>query len=225
MSKIAFLAILSCVGFTVLFAAERSARADGDKLEVRARVSHEALAKRQPKRDPDLEGKKVRLADLRRGAVPNGMADAEKTAQRRGSLVSRSTIISDQSNWTIVPKEAVLYIPSYYQKRVNGERHGKLIGWQEFYARNRSWIKLQEVSLAQASGDDEIDEKVLKGHKIGGRLVVATCNGGPISVKPLKEKPADPTLAAEQEAEKAKKDARDAKVLKELMNRIQSGKR
>ncbi|MEC9054718.1 MAG: hypothetical protein VX633_05400, partial [Verrucomicrobiota bacterium] len=118
-----------------------------------------------------------------------------KLAKARESLVARSTIVSGASNWTIVPRGAVLVTPSRFKGRVDGQRAGKLVTWRDFYAKNGSWIRLLPVTLAQATGQDPLKEEYLDALKRSGLLVVAVCQGGPISVNLPVEGKEPPRLA------------------------------
>ena len=173
------------------------------QLKVRPRMTHEQLARLQRPRDPKLSRQRVRLSDVEQQRARQ--ADSEgsaKLAKARESLVARSTIVSGASNWTIVPRGAVLVTPSRFKGRVDGQRAGKLVTWRDFYAKNGSWIRLLPVTLAQATGQDPLKEEYLDALKRSGLLVVAVCQGGPISVNlPVegKEPPrvAKPVKAAE----------------------------
>ena len=152
-------------------------------IEVSPRPTHEQLLKLQRPRNPELKGRTVRLSDLQR---PKLSDDAEKTAaaaKRRESLVKRSTVVAGVSGWTIVPRGAVLSVPSRFEARIDGQRTGKLVSWRDFYARNSSWIRLLPVTIEQATGQNPLTEDYMDSLKRTGLLVVAVCEGGPISVR------------------------------------------
>ena len=60
-------------------------------------------------------------------------ASAYRVLQRgkakSSSLQSRSTILSDGRYWTMVPKGAVLMVPSKLKSRVNTKSTGKFLAW------------------------------------------------------------------------------------------------
>jgi hypothetical protein len=121
--------------------------------------------------------RKIKIADepIEMKAITSGKTD---------SLISRSAILSQGGSWTIVPKESVLNVPRHLSMHVNGERTGQLVSWAEFYAKNRGWLKVQNVELAQARGDEALAEETVRGYRESGHVVVAVCHKGPISMKP-----------------------------------------
>jgi hypothetical protein len=156
--------------------------------ETKFRPTHEALMKRRAeaakKASTSKDGvKTVRPGDIK--YVPR---------KKMGTLIDRSAILCSGGNWTIVPKEAVIHIPPAYQARVNGKRSGKLVPWQDFFAKNRGWIHTHSVSIAQARGDSPMVPEQVDTYKRLGRVVVAVCHNGPISVKPPK---VDETVAGD----------------------------
>ncbi len=80
---------------------------------------------------------------------------------KTGSLIKRSAILSHGKSWTIVPKEAVLDGPKNFASRVNGKREGKLVSWREFLAKNRVWLQLPHVGVAQARGEIPLGEEAV----------------------------------------------------------------
>ena len=209
MNRISLLCVLAATGISSLGAVEpitpatAGGNSKGKQLKVRPRMTHEQLARLQRPRDPKLSRQTVRLSDVEQQRARQ--ADSEgsaKLAKRRESLVARSTIVSGASNWTIVPRGAVLVTPTRFRGRIDGQRAGKLVTWRDFYAKNGSWIRLLPVTLEQATGQDPLTEEYLDALKRTGLLVVAVCQGGPISVNlPVegKEAPrlAKPVKAAE----------------------------
>ena len=84
--------------------------------------------------------------------------------------------------WTMVPKGAVLHIPSSLTSRVNVEPQGTLISWSNFMARNRGWLRAQPVEMAQARGESPVSEESLEAINNSSQVVIATFQNGPISV-------------------------------------------
>jgi hypothetical protein len=214
---------LLVAGLPVLSASSQQPLPGKEGKQIRYRTTHDDLAKKQPARDPSVQDRTVALDELRKVNAGGGSAPDAAEAERTKGLVGRSTILSAGQNWTIVPKDAVLHVPAYYKARVDGERKGRLIGWQEFYAMNRSWIRLHNVTMPQARGDTPLSEKDLQGHEATGLLVVAVCAGGPISVKVPKEQSQDPVLAEEQNRQAEAEATNEAKALEDLKLRLQQG--
>ena len=155
-----------------------------EHVKVRPRMTHEQITRLQSPRDPNLKQRKVRLADIEQPRT--GKVDSEVSSQlakRRESLVARSTVVSGASCWTILPRGSVLLTPSRFKRRVNNERRGKLVTCTDFYAKNASWIRLLPVTLDPATGRSPLTDEYLSSLKRTGLLVVAVCEGGPISVR------------------------------------------
>ena len=143
-------------------------------VAAKPRPQHGELTKQRSKRTTDSKievlDKSVKIEKIR--------------SDKRGSLIARSAVISYRGEWTIVPKEAILNTPSHLSRWINGKREGKLVTWQQFFAKNRGWIQAQEVTLPQARGEEPLPQGVLNKIANSGRVVVAVCHDGPISVKP-----------------------------------------
>ena len=181
--------LLAALGLTVAGAVEPVRLSDEavrgeERVKVRPRMTHEQLSKLQRPRDPGLKIRKVRLADIEQPRTKEvNLEVSSQLEKRRESLVARSTIVSSSSSWTILPRGSVLLTPSRFKSRVDSERRGKLVSWRDFYARNASWIRLLPVTLDQATGRVPLTEEYLSSLKRIGLLVVAVCEGGPISVR------------------------------------------
>ena len=102
------------------------------------------------------------------------------------SIVATSDFLSFAGRATLVPKKAILHIPANMVDRVKHQPGSTVQTWSEFYAMNRAWITTVEVSRVQAEGNEPLAEDLLKRNAKSGSVVVATYQGGPISVLPLK---------------------------------------
>jgi hypothetical protein len=127
---------------------------------------------------------------VRLNQVPIGEVTKKRSDQ--ASLVGRSTVLSFGDFWTLVPKGAVLHVPEGLKGRVGTAPSGRLLGWSEFYQRNRGWLRQQAVEVSHARGERLLDEEVVKNFTSLTQVVVATCHSGPISMK----KPVVPEAAA-----------------------------
>lgn len=101
-------------------------------------------------------------------------------------LISESDTICFNGAVTLVPKRAVLQTPKNLVDRLKYVPGAKLMSWSEFYALNRGWITTVEVSRVQAEGNNPLTAETKKQLVKSGNLIVATFQGGPISVLPLK---------------------------------------
>jgi len=115
-------------------------------------------------------------------------------ANKPGDLISRSDILCFGGIATLVPKRAVIHIPKGVASRIGMQDGVKIVTWPDFLAANRAWITTLNVSRLQAEGNEPLSEATLKSFVKESRLVVATYEGGTISVLPLKV-PETPTVA------------------------------
>lgn len=104
------------------------------------------------------------------------------------SLLSSSDIISFGGFATLVPKSAIIQTPTNYSDRLKLESGAKIVSWADFYALNRGWITTVEISREQAEGNQPLASEVRKQITKSRNLIVATYQGGPISL--LSAKPA-----------------------------------
>ena len=147
--------------------------------KAKLRPTHDQLAKR-----------KSTGHEITKGAahfVPAEPGTVQRKQREATSLIDRSTILSFGGFWTIVPKDAVIHSPSNYRARLVTKPTGRLLPWQEFHARNRGWIHTQNVSLSEARGETPLTQETIDTYRRTGRLVVAVCHQGPISMKAAKE--------------------------------------
>ncbi|MEK7950138.1 hypothetical protein [Luteolibacter soli] len=129
--------------------------------------------------------------------------DPSVAAQQSGDLMETSDFLSFGGRATLVPKHAILNIPPLLANRIKLERGSAVQTWAEFYASNRGWITTVEVSRVQAEGNQALGEELSKRMEKSSTVVVATYQGGPISVLPLKV----PVKAAPAETAGAQKPA------------------
>lgn len=111
-----------------------------------------------------------------------GEAKVERPANL--SIIGGSTVLNDGRNWTLVPKGAVIHLPESMKARVDQKPVGHMLPWRDFLTKNRNWIATTEVSFDQAAGHQPIptDRTGLQARQ--DRIVVATHQAGPISVRP-----------------------------------------
>lgn len=130
---------------------------------------------------------------LRKESQNDPMKRMEPSKGADPSLVNRPKDILTESDIlcfggmaTLVPKRAILLKPQSMADRTTMKAGARLVPWMEFFARNRGWITTVEVSRVQAEGNEDLSEDTRKQVTECGNLVVATYQGGPISVLPLK---------------------------------------
>jgi len=99
------------------------------------------------------------------------------------SIIKQSAILHDGVNWTLVPKGAVIFLPTALQSRVDVKPVGTLLSWNDFLAKNRSWVTTNEVSFDQAAGVVPLAAERVAFWARQDKVVIATHQMGPISVK------------------------------------------
>ena len=128
--------------------------------------------------------------DPMRKQAPAKGVDPSKV-NRPQSLIASSDTICFNGAVTLVPKRAILQMPKNLAERLKYQKGAKLMTWAEFYAVNRGWITTVEVTRVQAEGNTPLAEETTKRIAKSGNLIVATYQGGPISVLPPKQPPVE----------------------------------
>lgn len=105
-----------------------------------------------------------------------------RVEEQRPGILERSTILSFNGFWTLVPRGAVLHLPPAYADRIVAAPEGTLLPWPDFCTRNRGWLHIQPVRLSDALGETDLSEDTREANERLGRVVVAVFRGGPISV-------------------------------------------
>lgn len=120
---------------------------------------------------------------------------------RPQDLISRSEILCFNGFVTLVPKRAVLQFPKNLAERLKAQPGAKIKSWSDFYAANRGWITTVEVSRIQAEGKQPLSKETSLQMVKSGNLIVATYNGNPISVLPLKVPEPPPAVSNSQKSQ------------------------
>ena len=160
----------------IVFSASCVAAAAAD-VEMRDAVRHEDLAKiagQLQENDP--------MAKL----APSEGDDPAKVNQP-GNLIDQSDLLCFGGFATLVPKRAILHVPESLKDRLQIQPDARILGWAEFYERNRGWLTTVEVSRVQAEGNEPLAEETSDRVSKSLGIVVATYQNGPISVLPMKE--------------------------------------
>jgi hypothetical protein len=109
------------------------------------------------------------------------------------SIIAQSTILSDGTNWTLVPKGAVLFVPEKLKTRISDQPSGTLLSWSDFLVNNHNWITPCEISIEQATGKTPLSANRSAFWVKQEKIVVAVHQRGPISFRsapiPISSKP------------------------------------
>ncbi len=115
--------------------------------------------------------------------VPSGQ---ESIIKPPTDFLATSEILCFNGLATFVPKRAVIRVPKTYSSRLVMDPEAQVKTWKEFYLANRGWITTLEVTRNQAEGNVPLAEAAQEQMSKSGNLTVATFQGNPISVLPLK---------------------------------------
>ncbi len=163
---------------------------DGKKRVVRDAAWHQAMAQKR------------RAAQANNPLANYKVVEGEDATpvHQPVDIVDNSDIISFNGLTTLVPKRAILTIPESVQNRIGKHTPGhRIVAWKEFLHANRGWITTMEVSRAQAEGRQPFNEIATERISKSSSLMVATYQGGPISVLPLREPETENESAAEND--------------------------
>jgi hypothetical protein len=110
-------------------------------------------------------------------------SDAPVTRPTEQSIIKQSSILHDGTNWTLVPRGAVIFTPSALKARVDVKPVGTLLSWPDFLVKNRAWITTTDISFDQAAGNEPMPAERAAFWAKQDKLVVAVHQSGPISVR------------------------------------------
>ncbi len=170
------IAIVSCCG-----GLQNRACAQSQQLPFRAKqdgtVNYEDLMRmtqRPPARDSITDDELAAIKAEHEVKYDRRFTPTKETAlPPRKDLYASSLIVSDGVNHTLLPKQAVIFLPERHRQRIVEEPVGKLVLWPDFQKLNHSWIRPLEVSLDVAKGDKAINEAIRRQFESGFQVVVS----------------------------------------------------
>lgn len=151
-------------------------------VPIVARITPDALAKLQQESP---------MALLPPPPVKDGTNVRRPEAQ---SIIKQSLVLNDGKNWTLIPKGAVIFIPEAMKSRVDVKPSGNLLGWRDFLTRNQAWITTTDISFDQATGKKPLQAERVAFWPKQDKVVIATHQNGPITVRVSKETQSPATL-------------------------------
>lgn len=143
---------------------------------------------KKPTTHKEIAAKQKEQADKKAEKHGDGPIKPIVTVKKR-SLIANSSLLASGGDWTLIPRGSVIHIPLHLKNKVVSKPKGKLINWKNFLRKNYGWLHVHEIKMTQAQGREKIDQKAIKAYKSIGKIVVATCAKGPISVAPDSLKP------------------------------------
>ncbi len=104
------------------------------------------------------------------------------------SLAELSQFLGEGGSFVILPKGSVIHSPEGAQVQILKSPQGQVTTWAEFLVAHRAWLTTCEVSQPQIRGEQPFTDEERAAFKKGGKVVVATFRGNPVTVLP----PVDP---------------------------------
>ena len=159
-------------------------------LDKQTPVATKAAASQDSVTDAQLKERaaQTKVEDFVNQFTPSEDTEADPSkAQAERDIISESDILCFNGVATLVPKSSVIHIPDALKGRMELVPGAKIVTWVEFIQLNRGWITSLEVKLTEATGETAFSEERTEWISENGKIIVATLQGGPISVLPPKE--------------------------------------
>jgi len=161
------------VAGTPLLPADEVKMASGQVM--RDAATHDELSARLAQaKDPIRELQQLKAKEAANPPRPAKVPD----------LFDSSDFLCFSGEATLVPKGAILHVPKDMQDRMHYNQGSTIKTWSDFLPTNRAWITTVEVNRLQAEGNAMLSEATLKEIAKSPQVVIATLQGGPISVMP-----------------------------------------
>jgi hypothetical protein len=98
------------------------------------------------------------------------------------SAFSKSIILFDGANFTLIPEGSILTLPADLRGNVVASPQGSFLLWPGFLKKNAKWLAPQEVTMEMARGDKDAAAEILQSLEGATKLRVAVYRSNPISV-------------------------------------------
>ncbi|WAC18066.1 hypothetical protein OVA24_12545 [Luteolibacter sp. SL250] len=97
-------------------------------------------------------------------------------------LLEMSTPLEGGGEFILLPKDSVIWCPPGLRSHMVSSPSGKFTDWLTFFSANRAWITTMDVTHDQITGKTPLHPDTMERYRKGNLLVVATFQGGPISI-------------------------------------------
>lgn len=124
--------------------------------------------------DAELEARRAASGGPKLRVVP-------KTAQPY-SLAELSQFLGEGERSVILPKGAVIHCPEALAAKLLAAPCGTITSWPDFLLAHRAWVTTREVTQEQIRGEAAFTDSDRAAFRSGGKLVVATFRGNPVTV-------------------------------------------
>lgn len=151
-------------------------------------AGNESKTPKTPKPRPSHQSVQAEIAKQQKGKNKQGDASTKPVEKpvdqnKEFNIADESTLLASKGLWTPVPKGTVIYTPKHLKSKIVSQPKGKISDWKQFFYKNRGWIHLHPVTIAQARGS-QIKPELIKAYQSMGKMVIATYQKNPISVMP-----------------------------------------
>ena len=120
--------------------------------------------------------------EARRGAGSSRKPRVVPKSPHAFSLAELSQFLGEGESSVILPKGAVIHCPEALTAKLLTTPGGKVMPWPEFLIAHRAWVTTREVSQEQIRGEAAFTDSDRASFLSGGKLVVATFRGNPVTV-------------------------------------------
>lgn len=119
--------------------------------------------------------------------ISNTTAEVQRPKIGGSGLYANSEVLISGGYHTVVPKGAVLAIPTNLKSKVSTKPSGDFLLWPKFLLKNHSWLLKKEITYAQASGENPINKTQMNMLTKSGKVVIAVMRNNPTSVAMTKD--------------------------------------
>lgn len=109
-------------------------------------------------------------------------SDLKRPSIASSGIYANSDILTSGNYHTVVPKGAVLAVPTNLGSKVASKPSGDFLIWPQFLLKNHYWLMKKEVTYEQASGEKTINKLQMDMLKRSGKVVIAVMRNNPTSV-------------------------------------------
>ncbi len=98
------------------------------------------------------------------------------------SAFSKSIILFDGTNFTLIPQGCILRLPANLREHVVSAPRGSFLLWPVFLKQNAKWLSTQEVPMEMALGDKDATADIMQKLDSDLKLRVAVYRSNPICI-------------------------------------------
>lgn len=126
----------------------------------------------------DLNTKRKKVDETR-----NYQIVENKSVPMNPSIYDNSMILAFDGKHTILPLDAIMFVPDALKDRVIDKPVGKFVLWPDFLRANYGWLRTVDLEIPQATGKEALKLPVLESIVADQRISVSVYQRHPISYK------------------------------------------